>query len=112
FPGVAEARNAALDSGMRSVLAAYSPRGGSSVFDLSGPLAQGCFGPINIATMRQEDLTRMLECRKDFKRKLFAEAIRKLEVDPTLADVPACATVAEASSGLCHMTGGQLDQVH
>jgi hypothetical protein len=62
--------------------------------------------------MNPEELARMLDCRKDYKRKLFAEAIYKLEIDPGLADVPACATVAEAPTGQCHITTEQLEEIH
>jgi len=54
----------------------------------------------------------MLAQRRDFKRKLFADAIYKLEIDPSLADVQPCATVADASTGACRITTAQLELIH
>ena len=109
-----ESSTSAVDSAIRSVVAAIGPRGsgGGGVFDISNPAVQRSFGPINIASMSQDELARLLEARKDFKRKLFAEAIYKLEIDPSLADVQPCANVADAASGLCRITTAQLEEVH
>jgi filamentous hemagglutinin family protein len=108
-----ESSTSAADSALRTVVAAITPRGpGGGVFDISSPAAQRSFGPINIASMSQDELARLLEARKDFKRKLFADAIYKLEIDPTLADVQPCANVADAASGLCRITTAQLEDIH
>ncbi|MEO8655955.1 MAG: caspase family protein, partial [Ramlibacter sp.] len=106
-----ESSTSAIQTAPRRVLASInqpSP-GFGGVFDISGPRAQACFGPVNVASMRPEELAQMLDCRKDFKRRLFAEAIYKLELDPGLADVPPCISAAEASTGLCRITAEQLD---
>jgi hypothetical protein len=103
--------NTGLEASQRYVLTAVSRPIASSLFDISNPMAQSCFAPINVAMLNQEALNKMLECRRDFKRKLFAEADYKLEIDPSLADVPPCATAAEAASGQCRITGAQLDEV-
>jgi hypothetical protein len=58
--------------------------------------------------MNQDELAQMLAARREFKRKLFADAIYKLEIDPSLADVQPCATPADASSGACQLTASQL----
>jgi hypothetical protein len=95
------------------MVAAISPLGrGGGVFDISNPAANRSFGPINIASMSQDELAQLLESRKDFKRKLFADAIYKLEIDPSLADVRPCASAAEAGSGLCRITTAQVDEIH
>jgi filamentous hemagglutinin family protein len=109
-----ESSTSATELGVRSVIAAISHPGlgFGGVFDISSPLAQACFAPVNVASLRPEELAQMLDCRKDFKRRLFADAIYKLEVNPGLADVPPCSSAAEASTGLCHITTEQLAQVH
>ena len=108
-----ESSTSAIVSALRSVVAATSPRGsGGGVFDISSPAVNRSFGPINIASMSQEELTQLLEARKNFKRKLFADAIYKLEIDPSLADVQPCLSVGEAASGLCRITTAQLNEIH
>jgi filamentous hemagglutinin family protein len=104
----------AINVASRSAISSMSHRGlgFGGVFDVSSPLAQACFGPVNVATMNPEELAKVLDCRKDFKRKLFAEAIYKLEIDPSLADVPPCTTAAEAATGRCHITTTQLEEIH
>jgi filamentous hemagglutinin family protein len=108
-----ESSTSAIVSALRSVVLATSPRGsGGGVFDNSSPAVNRYFGPINIASMSQEELTQWLEARKNFKRKLFADGIYKLEIDPSLADVQPCPSVADAASGLCRITTAQLDEIH
>jgi len=58
--------------------------------------------------MSQDEIGRMLAERKDFKRKLFADAIYKLAIDPSLADVRPCPTAADAASGTCRITPEQV----
>jgi hypothetical protein len=101
----------ALQTAPRTMLASIShpSLGFGGVFDISGPRAQACFGPVNLTSMRPEELAQLLDCRKDFKKRLFAEAIYKLEIDPGLADVPACMTAAEASTGSCRITTELLE---
>lgn len=110
----AQSSTSATAQGIDSVVASIShpSLGFGGVFDISSPLAQSCFGPVNIASVKPEELAQLLDCRKDYKRRLFAEAIYKLENDPSLADVPPCASAAEAASGSCHITAQQLSQIH
>jgi hypothetical protein len=58
--------------------------------------------------MNQGDLAQLLAQRRDFKRKLFADAVYKLAIDPSLADVRPCASAADASTGTCLLTPAQL----
>jgi hypothetical protein len=107
----AEGSTQAIDAALSSVVAALTPRGpGGAVFDLSNPALNRFFGPIKIGSMSQDELARLLEARKDFKRKLFADAIYKLEIDPSLADVQPCPTLEEAARGACRITPAQLDE--
>ncbi len=54
--------------------------------------------------MSQESLAGLLAARDRYKKALFAEAIRRLEQDPTLADLPACTSVQEVDNGTCLIT--------
>ena len=103
----------ALNTAVEAALPAIDPQPrGGGVFDRSGPAAAGAFGTVAIGSMNQSELGQMLERRKEFKRKLFADAIYKLEINPNLADVRPCVTIAEASSGACRITTAQLDEIH
>ncbi|WP_338763115.1 YDG domain-containing protein [Massilia sp. METH4] len=107
-----ESSVAAIASAVQTALPAMDPpRIGSGVLDMSGPGAGRTYGAVNIGGMSQNELARMIEQRRDFKRKLFADAIYKLELDPSLADVRACTTVLEAGTGACRIPPNQLERM-
>jgi hypothetical protein len=108
-----ETSTQAVASAMRGALPPIDPRGsGGGVFDRSDPATGRAFGAVPIGSMNQDELAAMLAQRREFKRKLFADAIYKLEIDPSLADVQPCATVADASTGACRITPAQLELIH
>jgi filamentous hemagglutinin family protein len=80
----------------------------SAVFDRATVAPAKMFTAVRIESMNQDELGRLIAYRKDFKRKLFADAIYKLEIDPSLADVRPCNTAAEAASGTCRITPAQV----
>ncbi len=53
----------------------------------------------------------LLSARRAYKLELFGEAIRLLEINPELADVPSCASAQDAESGKCALTAGQLQEL-
>ena len=81
---------------------------GNRVSDLSD--APG-FGSVDLSSMSRDQMTQLISLRREFKKKLFADAIYKLEVDPSLAEVPECANAAVADSGLCRLTDAQRQEV-
>ncbi|MDB5946242.1 MAG: hypothetical protein JWQ33_1268, partial [Ramlibacter sp.] len=108
---VTQSSTAAIDAALGSVIAALNTRATiGGVFDISSPSAQKSFEAVDIASMSQDELAAMLEARRNFKRKLFADAIYKLEIDPSLADVRPCADAADVGSGLCRVTPAQIDE--
>jgi filamentous hemagglutinin family protein len=101
---------AAIAAALRSAIPATDPRqAGGGLLDISNPAVGKTYGAVRIGAMSQEDLVRMIAERRAFKRKLFADAIYKLELDPSLADVQPCTTVIEASTGACRILPNQLD---
>lgn len=103
----------AIRSALQSVLPVIDPRAVTgSLFDRSNPAAARAFGPLQIGAMSQSELAELLAQRRDFKRKLFADAVYKLSIDPSLADVRPCVTAEEASSGSCRITQAQLTLLH
>ncbi|WP_418319282.1 YDG domain-containing protein [Piscinibacter sakaiensis] len=62
------------------------------------------FRAIPVEQMSQDALTSLLAARDQYKKALFAEAIRALERNPALADVPACTTIQEVDNGTCLIT--------
>ncbi len=85
---------------------AAAPEAGASA--ASRGAAAKTFSAVSVGSMNHGELTQMIDRRKDFKKKLFADAIDKLDIDPKLADVQPCVTIAEASSGACRITPDQL----
>ncbi|MCA1855615.1 YDG domain-containing protein [Massilia oculi] len=87
------------------------PPASSPVADSTGAGSKA-FSPVRIGSMSQEELAQMLAQRRNFKQNLFSAAIYKLEMDPSLADLRPCTTVAEASSGACRISTAQLELLH
>ncbi|MFC5548794.1 YDG domain-containing protein [Massilia aerilata] len=103
----------AIGTALRTaILAAEQHASGGGVFDTSGPAAARSFGNIRIGAMSQSELAQLLAQRREFKRKLFAEAVYKLEIDPSLADVQLCASAADAATGACRLTPAQVELIH
>jgi filamentous hemagglutinin family protein len=91
---------------------AVASAAGSIVTEQSGKPSARVFEPVDIASMEQVDLEQLLVQRRDFKRKTFADAVYKLALDPSLADVRPCAKVIDADTGNCRITPEQLAQLH
>ena len=105
-----ESSTASFNTALHAAVAAIDPPGiAGGVFDISGPAAGRSFAPVRIGSLNQNELLAMLEERRDFKRKLFADAIYKLEIDPSLANVQPCASIVEAKTGACRITRAQLE---
>ena len=99
----------AIDAAVHAALPTVAlPAFSGSLSDRSGPAPARAFDPVRIGSMNQDEIGRMLAERKDFKRKLFADAIYKLAIDPSLADVRPCPTAADAASGTCRITPEQV----
>ena len=107
-----ESSTSAFNTALHSAVAAIDPPGiAGGVFDISSPAAGRSFAPVRIGSMNQNELAAMLDERRNFKRRLFADAIYKLEIDPSLANVQPCATVVESKTGACRIIRAQLDLV-
>lgn len=65
------------------------------------------FGRLDLSRMSWEDMRRLIEERREFKEKLFADAIYKLELDSTLANLAPCPSLADIRTGLCRITDAQ-----
>jgi len=70
----------------------------------SASQAAMAFGPQPVSDMSSDGLVNLLDMREAYKRSLFAPAIRRLEQDPTLADLPACRSLQELAEGKCLLT--------
>ncbi len=66
--------------------------------------AAAAFGPQPLGSLSTGDLASLLSVREAYKRSLFADSIRRLEQDPTLADLPTCRTLQEVAEGKCLLT--------
>lgn len=77
-------------------------------FDLN--LAYRSFSTLETSRMSREEMLQLMHYRREYKDEIFADAIYKLELDPSLADVPVCARLDEMDSGLCRITPDQRDE--
>lgn len=68
------------------------------------------FGRINLSKMNRGEMQQLLDDRKQFKEKLFADAIYKLEQDPRLSDVLLCPNLPDIDLGLCRISNSQRDK--
>jgi filamentous hemagglutinin family protein len=83
-------------------------RGTGSVTDTTTPAAGFSLNP---SQMSRDQMQQVLDSRQEFKKKLFADAIYKLQEDPSLAEVRPCASLADVGSGLCRMTDAQRGEL-
>jgi len=79
---------------------------GGKVIDLMSSLIPD-FGRLDLARMSRAEMQLLINDRKEFKQKLFADAIYKLELDPRLSDVPLCSDIMEIKSGFCRISADQ-----
>lgn len=87
-------------SGTRAVLDEHAVGGVIDMVSSVKPI----FGRLNLARMSREEMQHLIDERKEFKERLFAEAIYKLELDPSLSDVPLCQNLLEIDSGRCKIS--------
>jgi hypothetical protein len=69
------------------------------------------FKRINSAEMTRDEIAALLAARANFKRRIFADSLSRLEQDPTLADARACRSQREIESGSCLVTEALLKEV-
>jgi len=62
------------------------------------------FAALDIDALPAADLSTLLDARETYMRRVLRAGIEQLDVDPTLANLPACATVHQAQDGLCLVT--------
>jgi filamentous hemagglutinin family protein len=62
------------------------------------------FGAIDIGGLSQGALAELLQARRRYMASVLGDATRRLEADPTLADLPACETPAQIDTGTCLVT--------
>jgi len=66
--------------------------------------AAGSFGSIVLDAYSRSDLATLLAARSSYKSSVFAVGMKRLETDPTLADLPPCASMDEVDVGKCLVT--------
>lgn len=98
-----------FNTAMAGALPLYDPYIQCRVNDRVSPVDPD-FGRLNLASMSRTEMQLLVESRKEFKGRLFADAICKLEAYPKLAEVPRCSTLAEVDSGSCKVTPALLKE--
>jgi autotransporter-associated beta strand protein len=76
-----------------------------------GAPAEPVFRAMNFSQMPRPEVQSLLAARERYKKQVFATGLFKLEQDPSLADVRACKTEAELSSGNCLITEGLKQEI-
>ncbi|HSW03523.1 caspase family protein, partial [Aquabacterium sp.] len=85
----------------------------AGVVDMSGTGASsgrteakpsGDFAPVNLSSLSKAEVQGLLDGRQLFMQNLLADAVAKLERNPTLADLRECRTLQEAEQGTCLIT--------
>ena len=66
------------------------------------------FRVLPVAQMEQADLNQVLDSRKAYKKTLFANAVKLLEKNPDLPDLPGCTSAQDAASGKCAVVSGDM----
>jgi filamentous hemagglutinin family protein len=72
--------------------------------------AAGSFGSIYLDAYSRSDLAALLAARSSYKSSVFAVGMKRLESDPTLADLPPCASMDEVDFGKCLVTDALVAQ--
>lgn len=69
------------------------------------------FGRISLAQMSFSDMQQIIDFRREFKGKLFSDAIYKLEIDPKLSDVMVCTGSSKEDLSSCRITEEQRKEI-
>ncbi|GKS69054.1 hypothetical protein W03_10580 [Nitrosomonas sp. PY1] len=69
------------------------------------------FGRLNLAQMSMTDMQYLINFRREYKEKLFADAIYELEMDPTLSDVLVCSSISKIDSDSCRISDAQRQEI-
>jgi hypothetical protein len=75
------------------------------------PAAAAGFGALKLASLSASEIQGLLAGRRQFMQNLLADSTQKLQAKPGLADLRACETGAEASTGTCLITARLRDPV-
>ena len=62
------------------------------------------FASLDLASLSPAAVAGVLAARDEYKKTTFQLALAQLELDPTLADAPGCATAQQAATGQCLIT--------
>lgn len=84
-----------------------APGQGAGSITVSGGGGQTEFGAVRLSGLSPAALQDLLDARDRYKKDLFAEALAKLEQNPALADLRACASLKDAQAGTCLVTEEQ-----
>ena len=63
------------------------------------------FASLDLASLSPAAVAGVLAARDEYKKVTFQQALAQLELDPTQADAPGCATAQQAATGQCLITG-------
>lgn len=98
-----------INTSVTSSIAVLDGAAAGKVIDLMS--SKPSFGRLNLASMSPEEMQLLVNDRKEFKQNLFADAIYKTELDPSLSEIPICSSKTEIDSGLCRISADQSREI-
>ena len=75
----------------------------TSVASSSTSAETPAFTSIDRANLSQDEIAGLLAARAQFKRLTFSDSVKRLTIDPTLADSPVCTSIDRVESGNCRI---------
>ncbi len=69
------------------------------------------FGRLSLAQMSMADMQYLIDFRREYKEKLFADAVYKLELDPKLSDVAICSNINKNDLDSCRISDAQRQEI-
>jgi filamentous hemagglutinin family protein len=70
------------------------------------------FAPVRLSDLSPSAVQGMLDARASYMQFTLSDSISQLEKDPTLADLPACQSPQDLSSGTCLITADMKREMH
>ena len=92
-------------SGLASSSSSAAAASGLAALSAASEVAEGlAFRPLDFSSIPRDEVETLLAARARYKQSVFSGSVYRLQQDPSLADVRACRSEPELSSGMCVIT--------
>ncbi len=102
-----------VNSAASAAMAVIDTASEGKVMDLTSSTVSSStsFGAQKLAQMSMTDMQYLIDFRREYKEKLFADAIHKLELDPKLSDVSICSNINKKDLDSCRISDEQRQEI-